>query len=422
MNTSIKGLNISNLEDLPVSEFWSNSDSKEDRMHKIHSYPAKFPAFLVSKAVEYATKKNIQIESIGDVFCGCGTTALETRKLNKFFYGWDINPVATLIASVKSEAYQLGRLESYYKGIVKFYNGKEIEVDEYFKNHERINYWFSEKHISDLYKLLIAIRSEVPKGKYQNFFLCAFSNLLKGCSMWLTKSIKPQYDPDKIPSEVFDSFEKQYKSMLKAIPENDELSVNKKTKIKTQNFLKIKEGSIELDLIITSPPYVTSYEYADLHQLSTLWLEHVVDYRELREGTIGSVYHEDVENDFSNLNSIGRDIVSELKIKAKNKAKSVGKYFADMKTAVEKTYSITRKGGMNIFVIGNTSYKGVKVDNAKYLVEVMDEIGFKNIKVKKRKISSKILTPYRDEKGRFSNDSSDRKVYNYEFVITGRKV
>ena len=28
----------------------------------------------------------------------------------------------------------------------------------------------------------------------------------------------------------------------------------------------------EVDLIVTSPPYVTSYEYADLHQLSSLWL------------------------------------------------------------------------------------------------------------------------------------------------------
>lgn len=410
-----------NFEDLPTSDFWSNSDSKEDRMHKIHSYPAKFPAFLVSKAVKYATEKNIEIESIGDVFCGCGTTALETRKLNKSFYGWDINPVATLIASVKSEAYQLGRLKKYYKQIEKFYNEKQIEADEYFKNHERINYWFSEKQIIDLNKLLTAIRSEVPKGKYQNLFLCAFSNILKGCSMWLTKSIKPQYDPEKFPQNVFDSFVKQYESMLKAIPENDELSVNKKTNIKTQNFLKIKEGSVKLDLIITSPPYVTSYEYADLHQLSTLWLEHVVDYRDLRQGTIGSIYHQDVENDFCNLNSSGRAIVSELKIKAKNKANSVGKYFVDMKSAVEKTYSITRKGGMNIFVIGNTSYKGVKVDNAKYLVEVMYRIGFTNIEVKKRKISSKILTPYRDEKGRFSNDSSDRKVYNYEFVIIGKK-
>ena len=29
-----------------------------------------------------------------------------------------------------------------------------------------------------------------------------------------------------------------------------------------------------VNLVLTSPPYVTSYEYADLHQLALLWLEH----------------------------------------------------------------------------------------------------------------------------------------------------
>lgn len=32
--------------------------------------------------------------------------------------------------------------------------------------------------------------------------------------------------------------------------------------------IPVKEGSVSL--IVTSPPYVTSYEYADLHQLTAL--------------------------------------------------------------------------------------------------------------------------------------------------------
>jgi hypothetical protein len=34
--------------------------------------------------------------------------------------------------------------------------------------------------------------------------------------------------------------------------------------------LKINDDSVTL--VITSPPYVTSYEYADLHQLTSIWL------------------------------------------------------------------------------------------------------------------------------------------------------
>ena len=51
----------------------------------------------------------------------------------------------------------------------------------------------------------------------------------------------------------------------------------------------------------------------------------------------------------------------------------------------------------------------------------LSDSGFTEILVTKRKISKKILTPYRDEKGRFTASSSGRKVYSEEFIIVGRK-
>ena len=47
--------------------------------------------------------------------------------------------------------------------------------------------------------------------------------------------------------------------------------------------------------------------------------------------------------------------------------------------------------------------------------------GFKNGEITKRKISSKILTPYRDKKGKFTTDKNSRKVYAEEFIVIGRK-
>ena len=77
-------------------------------------------------------------------------------------------------------------------------------------------------------------------------------------------------------------------------------------------------------------------------------------------------------------------------------------------------------GGMILFVIGNTEYKGVKIDNADYLRSCLAEEGFVSIETAGRKISSKILTPYRNSLGQFSTDETSRKVYAEEFIITGR--
>ena len=76
---------------------------------------------------------------------------------------------------------------------------------------------------------------------------------------------------------------------------------------------------------------------------------------------------------------------------------------------------------MAVFVIGNTQYKGVKVDNAEHLETSMRRAGFQAVCSIPRKVSLKIMTPYRDEQGRFTRDSSQRQVYAEEFVLIGRK-
>ena len=48
----------------------------------------------------------------------------------------------------------------------------------------------------------------------------------------------------------------------------------------------------EANFIVTSPPYVTSYEYADLHQLPSLWFGYLNTLPEFREKFIGSSYKE----------------------------------------------------------------------------------------------------------------------------------
>ena len=190
-----------NLEDLPVSDFWTENNQKPLKMHKIHWYPAKFPPSLVSKAFDYAKTKNVKINNVVDFFCGCGTTPLESVRHGYNFWGCDINPVATLIASVKSHKYNSLKLEKYYNLIIEIFNNsknKEIKID-----NERLQYWFPQKQLRELKILLLSIKKEVPKGVYRDFFLCAYSNILRGCSRWLTKSIKPQIDPNKDIKDVY---------------------------------------------------------------------------------------------------------------------------------------------------------------------------------------------------------------------------
>lgn len=407
------------ISKVQIEECWNLGDEPELKIHSIHAYPAKFPAFIASKAIQMAVDEGIQVKTVSDIFCGCGTVALEA-KLNKVdFWGCDINPVATLITKAKTNTYNVEKLENNYQTI-KIAFGAAI-ADNYATANERIRYWFKQEQYNDLSRLKIAI-SRVPQGKYRIAFECLFSSILKPTSKWLTKSIKPQIDPNKKIADVWESFERQYIKLIKFIKEMP--ASNSKIAIETCSILT-KKNLPQVDLIITSPPYVTSYEYADLHQLSSLWLGYTDDYTSLRKGTMGSIYNSESFNfDMLDLNGTAKKVIEELKSTpqiAKSKIKSIARYYLDMQKATKQCFKMLNPKGMALFVIGDTEYKGIQVHNSKQLVESLIRSGFVEVSVSKRKISNKNLTPYRDENGKFTSDKEQREIYHEEFVVIGRK-
>lgn len=66
----IKDLNKIDFDSIPIDSFWNTGEEKELKMHRIHSYPAKFPAFITNKAIAYAKKNNFKYKRIEDIFCG----------------------------------------------------------------------------------------------------------------------------------------------------------------------------------------------------------------------------------------------------------------------------------------------------------------------------------------------------------------
>lgn len=416
-------LTRNDVNNIAVEDEWNFSEDAELFMHTIHAYPAKFPAFIATKAFDYAEKEGVNVKTVADVFCGCGTVALEAKLHSKEFWGCDINPVATLIAKTKSTEYDIDILTSYYERIKATYEATEVNKTIYAEANERLKYWFTENSFIDLMRLKQSIEFVVPKGEYQDAFLCLFSSILKASSKWLTKSIKPQVDPNKREVVIWNVFKQHFDKFSKAIIQiNSRIFKPANIKIENENFLDF-ENFPKVDLIISSPPYVTSYEYADLHQLSTLWLQYTSDYRELRRGSIGSMYNsEGFKINLNSLNDVGQQIVQDLLAdsKATAKVRSVARYYIDIQRAIHNCTNMLNNGGMAFFVVGDTEYKGVKIKNSEHLVQCLRNEGFTDIKAAKRRISNKLLTPYRDERGRFSSDKTKRTIYHEEFIISGR--
>ena len=130
----------------------------------------------------------------------------------------------------------------------------------------------------------------------------------------------------------------------------------------------------EVDLVISSSPNVTSYEYADLHQLSTIWLDFADNLADYRKDFIGSAYKKMVDKDIGSI--IAQKIVNNMEKKNTKMAEEIKTFFIDMQEVFDESYRILKSGGRCCYVIGNTSLKGVQVLNAEVFAESLQQSGF----------------------------------------------
>jgi hypothetical protein len=87
-------------------------------------------------------------------------------------------------------------------------------------------------------------------------------------------------------------------------------------------------------------------------------------------------------------------------------------------------YRVLKDNKYLCLILGNTEYKGVKIPNVEISSKMLEDIGFKIKNIVKRKLSSKIFTPYRNKEGKFISPKKGRRknIYQYEYIVVAKKV
>jgi len=401
---------------------FKNVRSVEQFTHGYHRYPAKFLPNVVKKLIEKYTKPN---DTIADVFAGCGTTLVEAKIHGRKSIGVDINPVAELITKVKTNPIDPIILQKQFDKFIKRMETFNVN-DNNTKTHERLDYWFVPENKNKIAFLKRKI-SQIRNPEIKAFFQVSLSNILKNCSRWLQSSTKPQIDPRKKIIDPFKIFVSHTKRMIK---KNNEFYTHLKKngylrtpcKIKLEDARKTTIRSNSVAAIITSPPYVTSYEYADIHQLTAYWYKYITDLANFRRKFIGTFYS---LNQNLECNSIlAQKIVDGILKKDDRTAKEVANYFKDMQNVVKEMHRILNNDGLACIVIGNTTLRDVKIKSTEVFKELLEQTGFKIEDIIKRSIPYKLIPTIRDKTtGKFSKLSStnSKLVYPEEYILIAKK-
>ena len=164
---------------------------------------------------------------------------------------------------------------------------------------------------------------------------------------------------------------------------NEEFFLHLKSNDRLNTFCEIQLGDARntgwtdesVGTIITSPPYVTSYEYADIHQLTGYWFDYFSDLKDFRQRFIGTSYSNKEKQKV--LSGLGQKIVNDLEKKSSKISKDVANYFNDMELVAKEMYRVLQPKGIACVVIGNTKVKDVDIKSAEVFWDLLRHAGFK---------------------------------------------
>ncbi len=390
--------------------------------HAYHSYPAKFIPQLARRLIEEFSKPG---DLVLDPFMGSGTTLVEAKLSGRPSAGVDINPVAHLISVAKTTAVPPDAFQAELRHVEAALAADDETLPLAAPDHERIDYWFPPESKRTLARILALVES-AGDPRVRALLRCAFSNSLKTSSIWLQRSTKPTRDFKKKIPDPRQTFLRQARQMQKRNAEFYEqlaasgfLDTPAEPHCADARDAPVDDGSVAL--VVTSPPYVTSYEYADLHQLTALWFRYMTDLPSFRKRFIGTAHREPRPARMES--ELAERIVERLGERRAKTAAEVAAYFTDMREVFEAMKRKLKRRGRACVVVGNTNLLGVDILNAQVFAEQMARMGFELERVIEREIPSKILPQVRDKKtGRFTaKRAADYQAYPREYILVMRK-
>jgi hypothetical protein len=244
----------------------------------IYKYPAKFIPQVIAYVLKRYAKPGMKIF---DPFAGYGTVGIVSRVYGYDYELWDLNPIMGIIhdtAIMKNPKINLQELMKEIK------NSRE----EFIPKWSNLNYWFPEEFIPILSKAWGFVHSLTDETKY--VLLIPLINVTRYFSYAdekVHKLYKSNYSRKKIDellkkdwkSQFYSMLEKEIYKLLKKVWEYNCLNP-KQVNYRIRFGIDTLETKLDdnVNILITSPPYLQAQEYIRSTKLELFWLGYEESY------------------------------------------------------------------------------------------------------------------------------------------------
>lgn len=360
----------------------------KEGIHGIHSYPAMMAPPIARRLIGELTNKG---DAVLDPFCGSGTVLAEAVLLGRRAVGYDINPLALLIAKVKTTPISPETLRKTLEGIERI--ASAIIPDPEYLNvpvFPNIEFWFKPEIITDLTRLKHGI-GHISNESIKSFFMLVFARTVRQVSNTRRKEFKLYRLPEeKLRSHSPDVFVSFRDVALECINIMEQLylssrEMNLDTDIRFHDSRTPLPINRSVELMLTSPPYGdsrTTVAYGQFSRLALQWLD-MWDKDVDREGLGGKQTQR--QSSFPRL----KQVLAQIRGANKKRTEEVESYYLDLHECVKNIASVIKQNGYAVFVIANRKVKGVVLPSDQLIVDMMMPLGFSHLGTLQREIPNK---------------------------------
>ena len=320
----------------------------------LHPYPAKFiteipGALLDALPIPPGT-------TVLDPFCGSGATLVEGQRRGIPCMGIDLNPIAGLIARVKTSPMPEGINQAIEQTLERAVRISSVPIPDI----PNLDHWFKKPVQEALASCTAAIREGQPE--YHDILCLALSSIIVRVSNQDSDTRYAAVPKNVNGEDVFFGFAAAARRICAALDSRDyELSP---VTVIEADTLSLTPEDIEhpVGMVITSPPYPNAYEYWLYHKYRMWWLG--FDPLAVKQREIGARSHF-----------------------FKREHHTADHFAAQMSKTFDLLRSVVIPGGFVCFLVGRSKIHGQLVDNAAIIESVSNVAGFSPVFRRERSIS-----------------------------------
>lgn len=379
---------------LVIKEDWSFAKAKTDLMtHGLHPYPARMIPQIAERLINrYSSPGSVVL----DPFCGSGTVLVESCRNRRNAIGNDINPLAVLLAKVKSKRIEPRRLNkavsSFMKQVKEDYK-KQVRPE--LPSFSNIRHWFKDFVIKDLSIIRHKIE-EVEDRDIRNFLEVCFSltaletsNIDHRSSRFIR--VLPKEKLEKYRPKVLPHFRKRIWSSMRKVALYYQNSYDILVDVIHGDAQRLPLSDKIIDLIVTSPPYGeerNTVAYSRWSKLMLYWLGYEqTRIKTLEKGSLGGVNRKTLETRSETANKV----LEEVAKTDEKRAIEAAPFFFDYRRSLEELYRVLKPGCKCCIVIGNRSIKRFPVAMDAVTIELGKAVGFSHETTYYRDIPKKLI-------------------------------